>query len=256
MSERILTLPGSTDRFIVTDRPEPTLTDRYQPLPDGMNTSHVTVVRAYQIRAGDIVVASFTDGPGTRYAEHVGTAFVADPRGYTRCLDYCEECEDIAASGLTADRFVCLAPSNSSYDCVTVFRNTPVAIIPADTATRFPSLDSVPLLPDLFTLDGEHGPYEALPVSRTWGPYDAISVTRTTAEQITADLPSSRAGRHLRCRWLRKALLITSDPRLRREPGRSPGLLIRPDADGRYRIGGLWRWVEWPAEQDDDVDQS
>ncbi|MEV4868534.1 hypothetical protein [Streptomyces syringium] len=30
-----------------------------------------------------------------------------------------------------------------------------------------------------------------------------------------------------------------------------PGRLIRPDADGRYRIGGLWPWQHWNPEEDD-----
>lgn len=79
MSERILSMPGSTDRFIVTDRPAPTLTDRYRPLPDGMNNSHITVVPAHQAAAGDVIVAFFTDGPGTRHAVHVG--FCSDLHG-------------------------------------------------------------------------------------------------------------------------------------------------------------------------------
>ncbi|MFE7777730.1 hypothetical protein ACFU5O_28290 [Streptomyces sp. NPDC057445] len=251
MPERILTMPHSTDQFIVTDRPAPTLTHRYQPLPDGMNHTHLTVVPAHQIRTGDIVAAYFTDGPGTRYAEHLEEAFTADPHDDRACpCQGCDTCENRAAYGVTPDRYICLAPSDDREDCVIVFRNTPVAIIPAPIAARFPPLASTPPLPDLFTLDNEHGPYEALPVSRTWGPWEAISVTRATAEQITTDLTTSHAGRHLTCHWLHDALLIASDPRLRTEPGR-PGRLIRPDADGRYRIGGLWPWQDWTAQDDD-----
>lgn len=148
---------------------------------------------------------------------------------------------------------MCLDPADEKADCVIVFRNTPVAIVPADTAARFPALDSAPPLPDLFALDdGEHGPYEALPVPRAWSPFATISVTRATAEQIAADLATSRTGRHLSCEWLHDALLISSDPRLRTEPGR-PGRLIRPAADGRYRIGGLWPWRDWSPAKDDVV---
>ncbi|MFF8883732.1 hypothetical protein [Streptomyces flaveolus] len=85
MSERILSLPGSTDRFVVSDRPAPTLTDRYRPLPDGMNNSHITVVPAHQIAAGDVIVAFFTDGPGTRHAEHAEEAFTAPPVRHLPC---------------------------------------------------------------------------------------------------------------------------------------------------------------------------
>ncbi|MET9111715.1 hypothetical protein [Streptomyces zhihengii] len=56
--------------------------------------------------------------------------------------------------------------------------------------------------------------------------------------------PAHQPGRHLTYQWLHDSLLVTSDPRLRTEPGR-PGRLIRPDADGRYHIGGLWPWQEW-----------
>ncbi|MEU9298450.1 hypothetical protein [Streptomyces sp. NPDC048266] len=98
--------------------------------------------------------------------------------------------------------------------------------------TSPPALDTAPPLPALFTLDdGEHGPYEALPVLRGWSPWNTINVTRAMAEQIAADLAVSDAGRHLTCHWLHDTLLISSNSRLRTEPGR-PGHLIRPDADG------------------------
>ncbi|MFH8257894.1 hypothetical protein [Streptomyces roseolus] len=245
MAERPLSLPGSTDRFVLTDRPALTLTDRYRPLPDGMTLGHATIVRAYEVRPGDVVVAFFTDGPSPRYAEHVPEAFTAHPRSFGTCPAQCEECENIHTRGATADRHLCLDDADDRENCVIVYRNTPVAIIPAMTTTCLPPLDSAPLLPDLFTLDdGKFGPYEALPVSRAWSPWSTISVTRATAEQIAIDLPRSLAGRHLTCRWLHELLLISSDPRLRTEPGR-PGRLIEPDADGRYLIGGLWPWEEW-----------
>ncbi|MEU3872624.1 MULTISPECIES: hypothetical protein [Streptomyces] len=250
MPERILSLPGSTDQFILTDRPTPTLTDRYRPLPDGMTLRHAIVVRAHQVGPGDVVVAFFTDGPGPRYAEHACEAFTAKPRPFGACPAQCEACEDTHTHGVTADRYLCLDDADDRKDCVIVYRNTPVAIIPATVAASLPPLERAPQLPDLFTLDeGESGPYEALPVPRTFGPWDAISVTRATAEQITADLPATHAGRHLTCQWLHDALLISCDPRLRTEPGR-PGRLIRPDADGRYRIGGLWPWEHWSPEED------
>ncbi|MFE8941164.1 hypothetical protein ACFYNX_27280 [Streptomyces sp. NPDC007872] len=245
MPERVLSLPGSTDQFVLTDRPAITLTDRYRPLPDGMTLGHATVVRAHQVRPGDIVVAFFTDDSGLRHAEHAPEAFTAHPRPLDTCPTQCEKCENLHAHGATADRYLCLDDADDHRDCVIVYRNTPVAIIPATTAGSLPPLDCAPLLPDLFTLDGStFGPYEALPVSRAWSPWSAISVTRATAEQIAIDLLRSHAGRHLTCRWLHELLLISSDPRLRAEPGR-PGRLIEPDVDGRYQIGGLWPWQEW-----------
>ncbi|MFD6335330.1 hypothetical protein ACFWGI_37915 [Streptomyces niveus] len=193
------------------------------------------------MRAGDVVAAFFTDGPGTRYAEHVEAAFTAAPGN--PCQG-CGTCEETAAFHAAPERYVRLVPADDFMDCVVVFRNTPVAIVPADTAAYLPPLHSAPPLPDLFTLDDGHGPYEALPVSRGWGPWQVISVTRATAEQIAADLPTTHAGRHLTFHWLHDTLRIASDPCLRTDPGR-PGLLIQPDADGRYRIGGLWAWEEW-----------
>lgn len=243
-----MTTPGSTDQFTLTDRPVPSLSHRYRPLPEGLNTTHHTIVPAHQVRDGDIVTAFFTDGPGIRTARHAPEAFTAHPRTYgTPCPAECRACEDTAAAGLTADRYVCLNPANDRADCVIRFRNAPVAIVRADVATCFPPLDTAPLLPDLFTFhDSDYGPYEALPVTRAWGPWDTLSVTRSTAEQIARDLPTSSAGRHLTCQWLHDSLLIASDPHMRTEPGR-PGHLIRLDAEGRYPIGGLWRWEAWSA---------
>lgn len=213
MPQHTVTLPHHGDQFVITDRPAPTLTDRYRPLPDGMNSAHVTVIRAHQVRTGDIVAAFFPDGPGIRRSEHVLGPFNAHPRAHGTCTASCEECEELNAHGASTDRYVCLDPADEREDCVVVFRNTPVAIIANDTAALFPPLDSVPLLPDLFTLDeGEHGPYEALPVSRAWGPWQPISVTRATAEQISTDLPTTHAGRHLTCSWLHDSLLLASDP--------------------------------------------
>ncbi|MFJ5817297.1 hypothetical protein ACIQGT_25885 [Streptomyces sp. NPDC093108] len=243
--ERFVTMPGSTDQFVLTERPAPTPAHRYRPLPDGMDHTHLTVVPAHQVRTGDVVTAFFTDGPGTRYAEHAPEAFTAHPRPLGTCPKECQECEDTDTYDVTPDRYVCLDTADDHRDCVIVFRNAPVAIIPADVAADFPPLDSVPPLPDLFTLDEEEiGPYEALPVPRTWIPFATISVTRTTAERIATNLPTTHAGRHLTFRWLGDALLIDSDLHLPAEPGR-PIRLIEPDTDGHYRIGGLWAWEEW-----------
>ncbi|WP_331725968.1 hypothetical protein [Streptomyces sp. NBC_00470] len=252
MHQRILTLPDSPDRFAITSRPSPTLTDRVRLLPDGMNTGHATVVRAHQVRPGDVVIAFFTEHAqnpqGTRHAIHLEEAFTANPHPDAACpCQDCDACEAQTEHDAAPDRYICLAPADTTTDCHIVYRNTPVAIIPATRAAAFPPLHTAPLLPDLFTLDEEHGPYEALPVARSWGPFDAISVTRSTAEQITTDLTTSPAGRHLTCRWLHDTLLIVSDPRQRTDPGR-PGRIIEPDADGRYQIGGLWRWEEWPDD--------
>ncbi|MEU3639941.1 hypothetical protein AB0H23_27455 [Streptomyces albogriseolus] len=165
MPERIVIMSGSTDQFILTDRPAPTLTDRYRPLPDGMTLHHAAVVRAHQVSPGDVVVAYFTDGPGTRHAEHVLEVFTAHPRPFGTCPAQCAECEDVHTRGATTERYLCLADADDREDCVIVYRNTPVAVIPAAAAAHFPPLDSAPPLPDLFTLDdiSGHGPYRRCP---------------------------------------------------------------------------------------------
>ncbi|MFE0452831.1 DDE-type integrase/transposase/recombinase [Streptomyces sp. NPDC058914] len=53
MPQRTLTTPGSTDQFVLTERPALTLTDRYRPLPDGMDHTHLTVIPAHQVATGD-----------------------------------------------------------------------------------------------------------------------------------------------------------------------------------------------------------
>ncbi|MGA5098338.1 hypothetical protein ACPCAC_13385 [Streptomyces lavendulocolor] len=180
------------------------------------------MVRAHLVRTGDVVLAHFTDGPGTRHAEHVPKAFAAHPRPFGACPAQCEERENIHAHGATADRYLFLDDADDREDCVIVYRNTPVAIIPVTAVISLPPLDPAPLLPGRFTLDddGGSGPYEALPVPRAFGPWDAINVPRTTAEQIAADVATSHTGCHPTCQWLHDALLISSDPRLRTEPGR------------------------------------
>ncbi|MER5482599.1 hypothetical protein ABT024_05195 [Streptomyces sp. NPDC002812] len=248
MSEYILTLPHSPDdTLVITDRPEVTATERFRALPEGMNGSHVTVVRAHTVRSGDVVVGYFSEGPGLRRMMHTEAAFAAAPSDFGYCPLECYECTDTVYHAYSSDRFIRLISAGGNVkSCDVVFRNEPVAIVPGDVAAQFPPLDSAPPLPALFTIvEQEWGPYEALPVSSTWGPFQNISVTRATAEQIASDLPNTYGGRYLRCEWLHDALLISSDPRLRTDPGR-PGHLIRPDADGRYRIGGLWEW--WPVE--------
>lgn len=194
-------MPGSTDRFVVSDRPAPTLTDRYRPLPDGMNNSHITVVPAHQIAAGDVIVAFFTDGPGTRHAEHVEEAFTADPPRTAAA-----PCRHDARSARTP------APTASERT------GTSVWPLPT-TAPSAPSLSATRRSPS--------SPPTGQPSSRPW----------------TAPPP---------CRTC-SPWTITSDPRMRTEPGR-PGHLIERGRDGRYLIGGLWPWHEWPVEDGDSDD--
>ncbi|MGW0844314.1 hypothetical protein ACWD26_30075 [Streptomyces sp. NPDC002787] len=98
----------------------------------------------------------------------------------------------------------------------------------------------------LFTVDGStHGPYAAGPVPETWGPYDPISVTRSTAERIAYDLNVRDAGCGLTAAWDGPNLVFTWDERHRGEKGSE---IVTPEPDGRYRIGGLWPWMQWGGE--------
>ncbi|MFI0742828.1 hypothetical protein ACH4PU_32805 [Streptomyces sp. NPDC021100] len=93
---------------------------------------------------------------------------------------------------------------------------------------------------ELYTVDGSaHGPYAARPAPATWGPYEPISVTRLTAERIADDLNTRDAGCGLSAAWQGAALVFAWDERYRGEEGSET---IAPDAEGRYRIGGLWPW--------------
>ncbi|WP_326581631.1 hypothetical protein OIE69_44405 (plasmid) [Actinacidiphila glaucinigra] len=95
---------------------------------------------------GDVIVAFFTDGPGERHAEYEEEPFTADPHALGDCpcqgCEVCDERNELALdgsldaaglAGLTQNdaRYVCLAPSQPDADCTVVFRNTPVAVIPA-----------------------------------------------------------------------------------------------------------------------------
>ncbi|UQI49794.1 hypothetical protein M1P56_35930 (plasmid) [Streptomyces sp. HU2014] len=93
---------------------------------------------------------------------------------------------------------------------------------------------------ELYTVDGSaHGPYAASPVPGTWGTYEPISVTRVTAEQIAYDLNVGDAGCGLTAAWEGANLTFTWDETYQGEAGNET---VVPDADGRYRIGGLWPW--------------
>ncbi|MGC5042423.1 hypothetical protein ACLQ16_03800 [Streptomyces albidoflavus] len=139
---RTLALADSSETLFLTDRP--TAAD-FPPLPHGLTLDDAVAVRAHEVKAGDLVVAQFSDGTGVRPTEHVPEPFPADPHTVSTCpCEGCEECEDLDAWTLAehsrvADvdwRFVCLAPAEDDEACVLVLRNRPVAVIPADVAAR------------------------------------------------------------------------------------------------------------------------
>lgn len=135
---RTLPLSDSSDVLTLTDRPT---TDDFSPLPHGLTLDAVVAVRAHEVKAGDLVVAQFSDGTGVRPTEHVPVPYPADPHAMSTCpCEGCEECDDMDAWTLqehsrVADvgwRFLCLAPAEDEEPCVIVLRNRPVAVIPAD----------------------------------------------------------------------------------------------------------------------------
>ncbi|GHG80697.1 hypothetical protein [Streptomyces griseocarneus] len=150
------TLPFDSETLHLTDRP---IDPDFPPLPHGLTLDQAVAVHAHEVKAGDLVLAVFSDESGTRRAEHVPTPYRADPHALRDCpCEGCEECDDIdrwtlADHGRVADvgwRFVCLAPSErgeSGEDdepCAIELRNRPVAVILADVvaaveeATRAP----------------------------------------------------------------------------------------------------------------------
>ncbi|RZD62945.1 hypothetical protein C0Q58_14490 [Streptomyces albidoflavus] len=93
---------------------------------------------------------------------------------------------------------------------------------------------------EMYTVEATaYGPYAATPVPGTWGPYEPISVTRVTAEQVAVDLNVGDAGCGLTAAWDGADLVFTWDQRHLGEEGSET---VAPDADDRYRIGGLWPW--------------
>ncbi|MGG7574169.1 hypothetical protein [Streptomyces sirii] len=151
---RTLTLGSESLPF--TDRP--TGPD-YPPLPYGLTLDQAVAVYAHEVKAGDLVLADFSDESGTRRAGHVPTPYRADPHTLRECpCEGCEECDDVdgwtlADHSRVADvgwRFVCLAPSEHGKSeegqepCAIELRTRPVAVIhaaivdAAEEATRLP----------------------------------------------------------------------------------------------------------------------
>ncbi|MEU0060820.1 hypothetical protein [Streptomyces sp. NPDC006334] len=117
-----------------------------------------------------------------------------------------------------------------------------------DKADGNPGVYTATLPRHLFTVDcTTYGPYAADPVPDTWNAHDPIRVTRATAEQIAHDLNTHDAESGLTAAWDGLNLVFTWDRRYRDEPGSQT---VTPEPDGRYRIGGLWPWMEWTRRAD------
>ncbi|MER5301384.1 hypothetical protein ABT039_18180 [Streptomyces lasiicapitis] len=119
--------------------------DDFPPLPFGLTLDDAVAVRAHEVKAGDLVVAQFSDGTGVRPTMHVPVPSPADPHLPSACsCEGCEECDDMDAWTLAehsrvADvdwRFVCLIPAEDGEACILVLRNRPVAVIPAEVVAR------------------------------------------------------------------------------------------------------------------------
>ncbi|MBT2396294.1 hypothetical protein [Streptomyces sp. ISL-100] len=143
----VRTLALGSESLHLTDRP--TASD-YPPLPFGLTLDQAVAVHAHEVKAGDLVLADFSDRSGTRRAGHIPTPYPADPHALRNCpCEGCEECEDVDAwtlgdHGRVADvgwRFVCLSPSEhgeggeGDEPCAIELRHRPMAVIPAAVVT-------------------------------------------------------------------------------------------------------------------------
>ncbi|OEJ21043.1 hypothetical protein [Streptomyces subrutilus] len=245
-----LTLPGSTDRFIVTARPDGAAAQGHQPLPEGMTTAHIVPALAGDVQPGDVVLGEFEAGPGIRTTVYLCTPYIADPHQLHQCpCDDCEECEEYAGLAYP-EGYVCLRLSDTYESCVILSRAAPLAVVRHAVAAQFPPPADPEV--DRFVIDGPgplHGPYEGLRAPRTWGPWDKVSISQEVAEQLAQDLNADGAGSGLTAEWKADWLVISWTAYYQgmlsadRRYGAAGREVVEPDADGRYRIGRLWRWA-------------
>ncbi|WP_330335656.1 hypothetical protein OHS33_39145 (plasmid) [Streptomyces sp. NBC_00536] len=96
------------------------------------------------------------------------------------------------------------------------------------------------------TVEGStYGPYVGLPLSPLASPSDPLLFTRATAGQILRDLLTRDAGCGMTGEFSVDGTLTftwTAEYGGRFGSGTER---IRPDAHGRYAIGGLWMWCPW-----------
>ncbi|MFD7764127.1 hypothetical protein [Streptomyces microflavus] len=102
--------------------------------------------------------------------------------------------------------------------------------------------DGTPLSVQLFTVEGSgYGPYVGLPLRDLWTPYTAHLFTRATAELIVRDMHGDDCG--VTAEFAEDGTLTFTWTAA--HDGDGGTIAARPDADGRYLIGGLWSWDEW-----------
>jgi hypothetical protein len=129
MSARIVVLEGDTIPLLVTDRP--TNDDDYDPLPEGCAPSQARVVRAREVRAGDLLIGDFTKdySQQPRRLLHWSVVATAAPAPLTvPCWAAC--CWDEPERDVT--RYVRLVPAeDDDHPCEVFAINAPVLVIPA-----------------------------------------------------------------------------------------------------------------------------
>ncbi|RSS87007.1 hypothetical protein EF903_18010 [Streptomyces sp. WAC05292] len=103
-----------------------------------------------------------------------------------------------------------------------------------------------PLDARLVTVEGSaYGPYVGLPLSPLAAPSEPLLFTRATAEQIVKDLHTYDAECGMTAAFANDGTLTftwTAEYGGRFGAGAES---FRPDAHGRYAIGGLWMWCRW-----------
>ncbi|MFJ6354810.1 hypothetical protein ACIQKB_35805 [Streptomyces sp. NPDC092046] len=115
---------------------------------------------------------------------------------------------------------------------------------PGDTEPSPAPQAPAPAAPlELLTVDGtQYGPYPGQPTTAPRSPYGTYLFTGETAQRIVEDLHRDNCGLTAAFEY-DGTLTFTWDATYRDEPGAES---VTPDAQGRYAIGGLWPWNNWP----------
>ncbi|MFC9817998.1 hypothetical protein ACFVJM_38785 [Streptomyces virginiae] len=126
LSARTIVLDGDTTPLVITDRPTG---EDYDPLPEGTTPERIRVVRARQVKAGDLLLGDFAHDLGEpRRLFHWGEIVTAAPAPVTvPCWGRC--CEEPPFSDVT--RFVRLVPATDDSPCEIFAINAPVLIVQA-----------------------------------------------------------------------------------------------------------------------------
>ncbi|MFE3610490.1 hypothetical protein [Streptomyces goshikiensis] len=126
MSARTIVLDGDTTPLVITDRP---MEDGYDPLPEVAAPERVRVVRARQVKGGDLLLGDFAYDLGKpRRLFHRGEVVTAAPAPMTvPCWGRC--CQEPPFCDVT--RFIRLVPATEDTPCEIFAINAPVLIVQA-----------------------------------------------------------------------------------------------------------------------------